>query len=337
MLSKNKENSNEREFNRNILFGLFLILILIGKVIRYTIMKNVLVDSAGGYSLINSIVFGEKKFSLFNKDSMISDPAGNAIVIYKAINLFKLNSYIGWEIYISFLWNGILLLLLANVEKKLKLKQILFIALSVIVLNIFDFTLAKEPIQMLYFIFIYIILCAKTIGDKMKYIYVVCVVLLSAITYRAYYFLIIVFMFFIQILIKIFVFGKSKLKFKDVVLLIIAIGIFYFGFLSIVKGAMPDQYAELIRVRTRTSAAASDMRNIFKSTNLFIFSIDYVIMIFRMLFPVELLRLGIKYFPYVFYQIIITILLVKEIKNIKHNTKVKNIAIYVFLGFLHLQ
>ena len=97
---------------------------------------------------------------------------------------------------------------------------------------------------------------------------------------------------------------------------------------------MPTEYSELIRVRTRSSTAASDMRNIFKSTNLLIFSFDYLIMLLRMMFPIELLRLGIKYVPYVLYQVIITYFVIKNIKSIKSNGKIKNIALYLYIGFL---
>lgn len=335
MYNKNESYSNEKCFNMNIVFGLFLILALIGKVIRYTIMKNVLVDSGIGHFYINPILYGNNKFSLLDTDSMTGGEAGgNAIVLFRIINFFKLDTYVGWEIYISFIWNFILICILAGVSKKLNLKQILFIELSIFVLNIFDFTLAKEPIQMLYFIGIYYILTMQTKGEKFKYICTICILLLSAFTFRAYYFLIIMFMFFSQVVLNIFILKKEKVKLKDIIVLLLIIVAFYFIFLNVVKVAMPSQYVELIRVRTRTSTAASEMRNIFRSSNLVIFSFDYLIMLLRMLFPVELLRLGVKYIPYVFYQIVITMFIINAIKNIRNNGKVKNISLYLYIGFL---
>lgn len=330
----NKKESGQKSVNTNLIFAIFLILVFVGKIIRYTIMKTVLVDTGIGHFLIDTILYGNNKFSLLNTDSMVSEACGNAVVIFRLINIFKIDTYIGWEIYISCIWNLILICILAGVRKNIDIKQFLFIVLSIIVLNIFDFTLAKEPIQMLYFIAIYYILMMPAKSDRFRYIGTIGVLILSTFTFRAYYLLIIMFMIFIQVLFKIFIFNKKKIKIKDIIILLITIAAFYFVFLNVVKTVMPSQYAELIRVRTRVSTAASDMRNIFKSSNLVIFSLDYLLMLLRMLFPVELLALGVKYIPYVFYQLVITYFLIGAIKNVRNNGKVKNIALYLYIGFL---
>lgn len=334
MSSENKTNTNEKTFNIDIIFGIFLILIAVGKIIRYTIMKTVLVDSGIGHYFIDSILYGTGGISLFDSDSMTGDAGGNAIVIFRLINFFKINTYEGWEIYISIIWNLILFGILLGIRKKLDWKQFVFIALSIIVLNIFDFTLAKEPIQMLYFIAIYYVLCLNKKSTKFKYIVTLGIIVLSAITFRVYYFLIIMFMILVQVLFNIFILKKEQVKIKDIIIMLIIIVGFYFAFLNIIKVVMPAEYNELIRVRTRSSTAVSDMRNLFKSTNLIFFSFDYLIMLIRMLFPVELLRLGVKYIPYIIYQIIITYFVIKAIKNIRKNVKEKNIALYLYIGFL---
>lgn len=329
-----KKDSNEKKYNIDLVFGLFFILILLGKVVRYTIMKNVLVDSGIGHFFINPILYGNYKFTFFDADSMSGEAGGNAILIFRFINIFKLDTYYAWEIYISFIWNIILIGILVGVNKEINLKQLLFIILSIIVLNIFDFTLAKEPIQMLYFIAIYYVLTMSNKGEKFKYISTIVILMISAITFRVYYFLIIMFMIYTQLLLHIFILKKEKVRIKDILFILLLIVIFYYIFLNIVKVAMPSQFSELIRVRTRTSEAASDMRNIFKSSNLIVFSVDYLIMILRMLFPVELLRLGVKYIPYVFYQIVITLFIINAIKKVRNNDVIKNIVLYLFIGFL---
>lgn len=334
MSTENKTNTNEKTFNIDIIFGIFLILIAVGKIIRYTIMKTVLVDSGIGHYFIDSILYGTGGISLFDSDSMTGDAAGNAVVIFRLINFLKINTYEGWEIYISIIWNLILFGILLGIRKKLDWKQFVFIALSIIVLNIFDFTLAKEPIQMLYFIAIYYVLCLNKKNTKFKYIATLGIIVLSAITFRVYYFLIIMFMILVQILFNAFILKKEQVKIKDIIIMLLIIVGFYFIFLNIIKVVMPTEYNELIRVRTRSSTAASDMRNIFKSTNLIVFSFDYLIMLIRMLFPVELLILGVKYIPYVIYQIIITYFIVKAIKNIRNNEETKKIALYLYIGFL---
>lgn len=334
MQKKDEFSSNEKSYNVDIIFGMFLILVAIGKIIRYTIMKNVLVNAGIGHHFIYPILYGTGGITLFDSDSMTGDAGGNAVVIFRAINFFKINNYESWELYISVIWNIILFGLLLGVKKILNLKQFVFIGLSIIVLNIFDFTLAKEPIQMLYFIAIYYVLCLNNKSVKFKYILTIGIIAFSAISFRIYYFLIIMFMVLVQVLFNVFIIKKEKVKIKDIIIMLLVIVGFYFLFLNIMKVIMPTEYSELIRVRTRSSTAASDMRNIFKSTNLLIFSFDYLIMLLRMMFPIELLRLGIKYVPYVLYQVIITYFVIKNIKSIKSNGKIKNIALYLYIGFL---
>ena len=53
-----------------------------------------------------------------------------------------------------------------------------------------------------------------------------------------------------------------------------------------------------------------------------------------MLFPIELLRLGLKYLPYVIYQVIISLFVVKTLITMKENTNTRNLALYIYLGFL---
>ncbi len=334
MQKRDELSSNEKSYNIDIIFGIFLILVAVGKIIRYTIMKNVLVNSGIGHHFIYPILYGTGGITLFDSDSMTGDAGGNAVVIFRAINFFKINNYESWELYISVIWNIILFGLLLGVKKILNLKQFVFIGLSIIVLNIFDFTLAKEPIQMLYFIAIYYVLCLNNKSVKFKYILTIGIIAFSAISFRIYYFLIIMFMVLVQVLFNVFIIKKEKVKIKDIIIMLLVIVGFYFLFLNIMKVIMPTEYNELIRVRTRSSTAASDMRNIFKSTNLLIFSFDYLIMLLRMMFPIELLRLGIKYVPYVLYQVIITYFVIKNIKSIKSNGKIKNIALYLYIGFL---
>lgn len=187
---------------------------------------------------------------------------------------------------------------------------------------------------MLYFIAIYYVLCLNNKSVKFKYILTIGIIAFSAISFRIYYFLIIMFMVLVQVLFNVFIIKKEKVKIKDIIIMLLVIVGFYFLFLNIMKVIMPTEYNELIRVRTRSSTAASDMRNIFKSTNLLIFSFDYLIMLLRMMFPIELLRLGIKYVPYVLYQVIITYFVIKNIKSIKSNGKIKNIALHLYIGFL---
>ncbi len=99
------------------------------------------------------------------------------------------------------------------------------------------------------------------------------------------------------------------MRLKQVLIMLVILTFTYYILLRVCQIVSPTTFAELFRVRTRTSTAASDMRVIFQSNNLIIFCMDYLIMLIRMLFPIELLRLGIKYFPYVLLYIYLGFLL----------------------------
>lgn len=328
----NNDNIEKKTYSTKIILVLFFIFVAAGKIIRYTLMKTSLVDTGIGHFLINPILNNPIKFKLIEQDSMVSYAGVNTISIFSLINIFKLTTYTGWEIYISLIWNLILFGIIGNIKEKLDFKQFIFIVLSVMVLNIFDFTLAKEPIQMLYFIVIYCILCSNKI--KYKYLFTVLTILFSAVTFRSYFILIIMFMMLASTLCNIFIIKKDKVRIKNIIFLVFCVTFFYFIFLNIAKVSMPSQFNELIRVRTRTSEAVTDMRNIFKSSNLAIFSIDYMIMLIRMLVPVELVRFGPKYFAYIFYQLVITFFIVKALKYVKYNSRQKNVALFLYIGYL---
>ena len=329
-----RKNFREKEFNINIIITLFITLIFVGKMIRYTLMKKVLVDSGIGHLFLDPILYGTDKFRLFSTDSMSGNTGGNAIVFFKFINIFKLDTYLQWEVYITIIWNIVLLIILLGLKKNLSFKQFSFIGLSIVVLNIFDFTLAKEPIQMIYFIIVYYILTSKIKNTNIKYALTILVVLFSAISFRMYYFLIIMFMLFAQILINMVVLKKDRMKKKDIIFILVITVVFYIIFLNIMKVTNASEYKELIRVRTRGSNATTDIKNIINGSGLFVFSINYLLIILRMLFPVELIPLGVKYLPYVLYQLFITFCIIRAMTTFRSNSKEKNIAIYLYIGFL---
>lgn len=319
-------------FNKNLFVLLLPVLVALGKIVRYTILKKVLVDQGIGHNWIGTIVNGGGSFSFIDTDGAI-DAAGNSVFWYRVFNIFNLSTYGQFEVAITIIFNIILLLLLIKVVRYLTFNQMIFIAVSIAVLNIFDFTLAKEPIQMIYFIFIFAVILRQT-SFNAKMLEVVLLLLLTAITFRSYYVLVDFFFVCIALLFRFMIIKSNKYFWLRIILVILIMGIVYYIFLKVCNHISRDTYEELIRVRTRVSDAATDMRNIFKANSLELFTVDYMIMVVRMLFPVELLKMGVKYFPYVGYQIMLTLYIINAIKNVKINGNTKNIALYLYIGFL---
>ena len=332
-MKKYKIKQLEAKYTKRSIFAAMPLLIIIGKFIRYTIMKKVLVDTSIGHYMLIFINRGYTPFTLLSDEGK-SAATGNATWLLHFLKYFGLKTYTEYEIAITILWNILLVVLLKNIKKRLTTGQAFFTILSIIVLNIFDFNLAKEPVQMLYFVGIYYAIVNEKLSIEKKYIAVVLIILFSVITYRSYYILLLFFAGEAFVLFQLFSRKKKKIGIIKVLLMAVVLVLTYYVLLNVCRGASPLTFAELYRVRNRASTAASDMRVLFHSSNLLIFCVDYFIMILRMLFPVELLRLGIKYAPYTLYQIVLSFNVIKAIRKNSVNSKEQNLALYVYLGFL---
>lgn len=324
----------KKNFNMNIIYVLFPFIIILSKIVRYTLMKNVLVDFGIGHNwlfFINSNMSADEILSY----SIASGANGVSILIYRMINFFNLDNYVHFEIYISIIFNILLFFLIFSGRKKyLSFFDFIFIIVSIAVLNLFDFTLAKEPIQMLFFYLMYFVLEIKYESKHKKIFYISLILLLASFTFRIYYLLILAYTLITYFFFDKFLKNKKVIKKKYILAFVLSIGMIYFIILTVLKNFSYDNYLELLRVRTREADAVTQIDNIFDSSNLILFSVNYILMFVRMLFPIELVTLGPKYIMYILYQIMITIYVFKNILNLKKNRDSINIAIYLFVGFL---
>lgn len=320
-----------------VIIAAMIFLIAGAKVVRHTIMKEVLVDMSIGHGMLgiinNNTFYEEENKEETEEELNAKEKTAN---IFKRINLFELTTYEEFEVYITILWNIMLLIIIFTLRKKLDIIQAIFLVLTILVLNIFDFNLAKEPVQMLYFILIYAVITSKSLRDDFKYVLCFGILYWASLSFRSYYILIAMFMLGASWICKTFILMKDKLSIFDIFIVIVAFGVGYFLLLSVAKVAMPEEYRELVRVRTRETQARTDISNLItnNASNLPLFTLDYLIMLIRMMVPIELMTFGPKYWPYVAYQVMITFYVVMALKNIKRNHKSKNVALYVYLGFL---
>ncbi len=313
-----------------------IFLIAGAKVVRHTIMKEVLVNMSIGHGMVaminnqNSILYDEE----ISEEEM--GATQKSAMIFKNINFFELVSYEEFEVYITVLWNIMLVAIIFSLRKKLNVLQAIFLVLTILILNIFDFNMAKEPVQMLYFVLMYVVITSKALKDNFKYIFCFLILYWASLSFRTYYILIALFMLGSSWICKTFILMKDRLKALDIITVIVAFGVGYFLLLTVAKTAMPEEYQELVRVRTRETLAKTDISNWITqdASNLPLFTLDYLLMLVRMMVPVELITFGPKYWPYVAYQIMVTFYVIMALKNIKRNHKSKNVALYVYLGFL---
>lgn len=319
-----------------VIIAAMIFLIAGAKIVRYTIMKDELIANSIGHGMIGKIVNGVYSSEDEEETQEELDATERSIKIFTDINFFELTTMAEFEVYISILWNIMLLIIIFMLRKKLDIMQAIFLVLTILVLNVFDFNLAKEPVQMLYFVLIYMVITSKALRDDFKYVLCFGILYWASVSFRDYYILIAMFMLGASWICKTFILMKDKLNVMDILIVVVALGVGYALLLSVAKVAMPEEYTALIHVRTRESTARTDIRNwITKdASNLPLFTLDYLIMLVRMMVPIELMTFGPKYWPYVAYQVMITFYVVMALKNIKKNHKSKNVALYVYLGFL---
>lgn len=324
----------EKKVNTSVILLFYILLVIAAKIIRHTILKATLVDMSVGRGMISNINNGISHFTLtFSLDT--SDAVGtiNSNALFQIFKIFGLSTTIDYEVLISFIWNLLFIRIIINLKNKMNLLEFAFLCMSIAVLNIWDFCLAKEPVQMLYFIAIFYILISK-VKEKYKFILSLLIILFSTISYRNYYILIFAYSICAYFIINKFIINNKNINYKDILVAILLFGVVYFCMMNITKIIAPDIYENFMYFSNKVTTAKTDMAGIFKSSNLVIVTIDYLILVVRMLFPIELIRFGLSYSIYSIYQIFLTILLLNSFKNMKSNDKAINYAIMIFLGFL---
>ena len=338
MRSKEKNRLNIREklqddFKIEIVFIFFWIIVIVAKVIRYTILKKTLVYMSIGNGWVDRLIAGGNSFIL-STDGSTSVASQNSKAMFQIFRLVGFNTYKEYEFIITIIWNLIFASILLTLKSKLTLPQLAFVIMTIAVLNIWDFCLAKEPLQMLYFVAIYFILISSKIPPKLKFPLSVLVIVFSCISYRNYYILIVAFSILAYFLVGVFLKRKQAIKWYDIIFVLLSYAIVYMLVIICAKHFNQEAYDIFIYFNQRVTVATTDLSSIFHSNVLPIMAFDYILLVIRMLFPIELLRFGPQYWLYALYQIITSAMVIKALLNIKKNGPIRMCALYIYIGFL---
>lgn len=289
---------------------LLLPIIIVSKIVRYTIMYNVLVALSIGHTMVgqinnHSIVPFHMSFIAEESESHIGVGQTNAIAFYDAINIFGFTDYFQWEAFFTIVFNILLYLL---VRKYYRLTpsagkwENIFIYMALAILNIFCLNIAKEPYQLLFFLLMgWGITQFKGYNRKTIWLLFVCV--LCILFARKYYILVCVFYVAIQVLVaKLFLnidTSTRKGKFQLFIRLIYTLLILaacHFILYSYIASNNAETYQELAAVndrdQNRASKAVSEIVPWFGSSNQLMVTLEFFVKIFRLSFPIELLLIG---------------------------------------------
>lgn len=252
--------------------------------------------------------------------------------IYDAINIFNFKTIFEWTVAINVIFNAIIAFFILK-YKSLTLEELIYSLVNLFLLDIFVFNLSKEPIQLTLYIIVFIISITK-LSNLKKIIICSAIFLLESLYFREYYILIAGLTVLIYFLLRRF--ANSTKKKKNIFMIFALIIVAFSVSMYVMKYIFPQDYYELINRRARSERAlggeaATLIADVFDNSNHFLYTCNYITNLIRIFFPIELLFKGVKYIPFVIYQIYLIFYVMKSIKNISKENIVNTTLILSYL------
>ena len=322
----------------SLIYACTIIAMICGKIIRWFFSGEKLIASAIGERLfLHQIVHESLQLSFWEFDSL-STAGDNTVFLFKILNIFRLTEYWQFEIVISVVFNALIIYFIYTSIPKWSVLQSVFFTSSVGVLNIFSFTLAKEPIQMMIFCgFCYAIRRHSSVNKKMFSLFIL--IILTTALFRAYYILMLMFLIILHMFF--FVIKPQTTRGKSLILLAIVSG--YLLFLIVAKYVDINIYNQLYYLKSdaRANRFNTGITPLFLSigSNDFFLVIDAILTTLRLMFPIELLFIktttGFVSTVIIFmYQLIVSVSVLKATVKWSDISDEKKIAIECFFAFL---
>lgn len=303
---------------------IFVISILI-KLVQFKILPSkYFYDSNYILSLMNGNYIADKAYNFTAE-------------FFDIINIFQFSTLQEWAILLSIIFTFIIFLILIR-ERKYNIIQYIFIYSSIVLLNIYVFNLSKDIIQFIFFLILYVIISNRKMSNFQKLLLSTIVLTYEALNFRIYYGIMLMLMWTIYIIYLKFIKNKKLTK-KSVTKIIILAFLAFFFEVFIVQLISIDNYNSIINARSGVNIgrdASLDAVTIIndllgQNTSYLIFIGNYIINTIRMLFPIELLFKGVKYIPFIVYQIFVTYNLFKCSKRLNNENILIIITIISFI------
>lgn len=290
---------------------LYLVLIII--------LETVFVKFMQFKILPNKYFYDSKRIlALSNGLTDVTDKAYSfAANFFKSINLFGFKTLSQWAYFLAFISIILIIFVLAK-NQKISLKNFIFVIASVGLLNIYVFNISKDIIQFLFFYLIFIVLSNEIISNQKKLFLSCLILLMEGIVFRVYYLIMAMLMVTIYFIYEKKIKNKKNNKRTIKKILLIAL-ILFFMEIFVVQLVSTNNYNSIINARYITNInreSSPDSVTIIndllgRNANFIKFILNYLINFVRMLFPIELITKGIKYIPFIFYQLFITFTMFK--------------------------
>ena len=319
----------QRKVNRDLGIAMIVPVAIIGKLIAFFLLpEKYFYDS------------GRMAGMLYNNGHMGQWSGYRSTVdIFRKINYLNLTSREQWSIALGVVGTIIIIIMVSRV-KEMSLTEVFFTLMSTGLLNIYAFNIAKEPVQMTFFLFVLIIIVLPFDNNIIKIIGCALIFFWESNTYRSYYILmaIMCIMFFVifNIFRKVF---EEITKLKIILAAIMCmIGVFALIFAS--QFVDKESYDEVMSAKTEhtnegaVTAITNWVGDENDTSNYGSFMINYAINGIRMMFPVELIIKSPGYFPFVIYQVFILAYWVRAIKKIQTISNQGFLALICFSAYI---
>ena len=253
---------------------------------------------------------------------------------FRRINIFNLDTFNKWSIAIAIIFNIIIIILLIT-SKGIDLNQTIFLLMCVGLLNIYVFNIGKEVIQIGIFTMIFLAIMLK-IPNIIKVALCFGLLYWESTFFRNYY--IIIAFFFITILVGILIIKKyiKKITLFKIIIIVLALYAMVSAFLFMASIFMHNDFIEVMECKndsTLLGATSTIDDKIEHGNNIGLFMINYIINSVRMAFPIELLRAGIFYIPFIVFEGFFIYYIAKSLYRLYSSDFTQILALSIVLGY----
>ena len=172
------QDKKRRKSNRDMAIMLIIPTAILGKLIAFLVLpEKYFYDSMRmALMLTNSLKHGAW------------EGYTTTVNIFRKINVFNLTTREQWSIVLGIVGTLLVMIMISRVKEMSSL-EVFFTLMSVGLLNIYAFNIAKEPVQMAFFLCIYIIIILPFNNSLIKIVGCALIFFWESNTFRTYYIL----------------------------------------------------------------------------------------------------------------------------------------------------
>ena len=323
----NNLNRKIEQQNRDVTLLLMPVVAVLGKIIQiFFLPEKYFFDSTRMLGML-----------LKSKNAMTAwEGYETTVDIFRKVDFFHFTSIQQWSITLGIIFT-ILFIIIVSQVKYMSMSEAIFTLMATGLMNIYAFNLAKEPIQLIYFTFILIIIMLPIDNIYIKIAGCCLVYLWEASTFRSYYIMMAAMSFIFFIIFSRLRRNIKKIVAQKIIFIILLCFLSIFAMIFLGQYIDNDLYIQAIEIKdTVSNEHANTAINNFVPVqgNFGNFMINYVINAVRMCIPLELLIKSPVYAPFVIYQFFILFYVIRALKNIKQSNDKVLLALCTFLAYV---